>query len=259
MSPIATLRRCAIACAAAITLLLAGDLRAEPLDSPEASEPEAEEPIDFSVLAPAPVPGAAAADASKFTTRLPSSGWNAKLGVDRRPVAALAPPLPPEWQLGSPTDQSGGVAWANVTAPGLPLAWDKAAIETRVDPQDQGVLGMSLSRSLPVSDEVAVTLQNGYALTQTLGGSTLPWHAAPGMPGWAHTIGTNHALRLSILPVDTILSFGTSHSGVDDKWLRSLSAEQKLFGGPVSVTGTLSETPAGETSKSIKAGFKRTW
>ena len=45
----------------------------------------------------------------------------------------------------------------------------------------------------------------------------------------------------------------------EDKWLRTLSAEQKLLGGPLSVTGAVSETGAGDTAKSLKAGFKRTW
>jgi len=48
-------------------------------------------------------------------------------------------------------------------------------------------------------------------------------------------------------------------SSTDDKWLRTLSAEQKLFGGPVSITGSVSETAAGDISKSLKAGFKRSW
>ena len=33
----------------------------------------------------------------------------------------------------------------------------------------------------------------------------------------------------------------------------------ELFGGPFSVTGSVSETPTGETSKSLTAGFKRQW
>ena len=35
------------------------------------------------------------------------------------------------------------------------------------------------------------------------------------------------------------------------------SAEQKLFGGPVSITGAISETAAGAHDKSLKAGLKR--
>ena len=48
-------------------------------------------------------------------------------------------------------------------------------------------------------------------------------------------------------------------SSTDDKWLRTLSAEQKLFGGPFSVTGSVSETATGDLSKSLKAGFKQNW
>ena len=55
------------------------------------------------------------------------------------------------------------------------------------------------------------------------------------------------------------MSLGADISSADDKWLRTLSAEQKLFGGPFSVTGSVSETATGELSKSLKAGFKRTW
>jgi hypothetical protein len=52
--------------------------------------------------------------------------------------------------------------------------------------------------------------------------------------GWA----TSQALRFNVLPTDTTLSVGADMSSTDDKWLRTLSAEQKLFGGPFSVTGS---------------------
>ena len=47
-------------------------------------------------------------------------------------------------------------------------------------------------------------------------------------------------------------------STTDEKWLRSLSAEQKLFGS-MNVTGTVSETPTGDLNRSLTAGFKRNW
>jgi hypothetical protein len=47
-------------------------------------------------------------------------------------------------------------------------------------------------------------------------------------------------------------------STTDDKWRRSLGAEQKLFGG-ISVKGSVSETDTGTPDKSISAGFKRNW
>src|SRR5207245_2427576 len=142
--------------------------------------------------------------------------------------------------------------WATITAPGFeaPLGWDKAAIDTRVDPShEQGKLGTTLSRSVSVSDDVSLTLQNGVSVTRSL----------PNATGQAHSWATSQALRFNFLPTDTSVSFGADISSTDDKWLRSLSAEQKLFGGPFSVTGSVSETASGDLSKSLKAGFKQNW
>jgi hypothetical protein len=44
----------------------------------------------------------------------------------------------------------------------------------------------------------------------------------------------------------------------EDKWLRSLSAEQKIY-GPLSIAGGIAETSSGTLDKTIKAGFKKTW
>ena len=48
---------------------------------------------------------------------------------------------------------------------------------------------------------------------------------------------------------------GAFHPGVRSM----LSYRPELFGGPFSVTGSVSETPGGDLSKSLRAGFKRTW
>src|SRR5260370_1372766 len=85
--------------------------------------------------------------------------------------------------------------------------------------------------------------------------SALDWNGT----GQVHSWATSQALRFNFLPTDTSVSFGADISSIDDKWLRTLSAEQKLFGGPFSVTGSVSETATGDLSKSLKAGFKRTW
>jgi hypothetical protein len=106
-----------------------------------------------------------------------------------------------------------------------------------------------LSRSVPLGDDVSLTLQNGVSMTRAL----------PNATGQAHSWASSQALHFNILPTDTSVSLGADISSIDDKWLRTLSAEQKLFGGPFSVTGSVSETPAGEISKSLKAGFKRSW
>jgi hypothetical protein len=209
------------------------------------------EPLDLST----PQPGSDRFKAAGSSgSKLPGSGWNGKAGVDyRRPSIPAAELQPDQLVAGAIPDQSTGVAWANVTAPGLdsPLGWDKTSIETRVDPsQEQGRLGTTLSRSVPVGDNVAVTLQNGVSVTRTL-----PNPTQASSHGWA----SSQAVRFNILPTDTTVSLGAGISSTDEKWSRTLSAEQKLFGGPVSVTGSVGETASGETSKSLKAGFKRTW
>ena len=80
-------------------------------------------------------------------------------------------------------DQSAGVAWATVTAPGFgsALGWDQTAIETRVDPaQEQTQLGTKLSRSVPVGEDVSVTLAScPWASSRTTPRSRTAWSSAP--------------------------------------------------------------------------------
>jgi hypothetical protein len=56
----------------------------------------------------------------------------------------------------------------------------------------------------------------------------------------------------------TSVTAGQTLSTSDDKWLRKVGAEQKLFGG-VSVSGSIGETAQGTTNKSVTAGFKKSW
>jgi hypothetical protein len=75
--------------------------------------------------------------------------------------------------------QSSGTAWAAITAPGLGSIWDRTAVEARVDPsQEQSKLGTSLSKSLPLSEQYSLTLQNGYNVIQQGAGARHP--GAPG-------------------------------------------------------------------------------
>jgi hypothetical protein len=240
----------------ALGLLLAPARAQAPEPSPEPSKEEAppelpaDAPLDLST--PEPDPGTL-----KLTTPLadkPSAPeWISKAGIDYSKPAIPAVTFQPDQLLaGAVPDQSTGVGWATITAPGFeaPLGWDKAAIDTRVDPsQEQGKLGTTLSRSVPVGDDVSLTLQNGVSMTRSL----------PNATGQVHSWATSQALRFNFLPTDTSVSFSADISSIDDKWLRSLSAEQKLFGGPFSVTGSVSETASGDLSKSLKAGFKRNW
>jgi hypothetical protein len=227
-------------------------VRAEPLESSEdvPLEWQTGEPLDLST----PLPASGLGKPKTMSKSPAATDWNAKVGVDyNKPAIPAAEFRPDQLMVGTVLDQSTGVAWANLNAPGLPLGWDKTAIETRVDPaQERARLGTTLSRSVPVGENFSVTLQNGAAVTRTLANATA---ATPSSQIWA----SSQALRFNILPTETTLAFGTSISTADDKWLRSLSAEQKLFGGPISIAGSVSETDLGAASKSLKAGFKTTW
>jgi hypothetical protein len=176
--------------------------------------------------------------------RLPVD-WDAKVGVD---VAAPAP-LPDAFAARA---QDRGSGWANVAVPATQLGLDKATIDARVDPNaDQGRLSTALSRSVPIGGGTSLTLQNGYAVTQSL--------ANPGgLTSATHVFSGDGGVRLE-LPTATALSAGARMSSGDERPQPSVSAEQKLFDSPLSVTGSISQRPTGETDRSIVAGFKKSW
>jgi hypothetical protein len=171
---------------------------------------------------------------------------------------------------------SSGAAWANLTLPGSPLpGWDKTSLDARVDPQhDRSLLGTTLSRTISLANDTSVTLQNGYAMTQTIPTMapmpqpfdpiTLPaQHSAQTVanaaPAPIESWTNEDAVRFNLASTGTTFSVGTKMQSDDDRLLRSFSAEQKLFNGPVSITGTIAEQPNGDTNKSIMAGFKHSW
>ncbi len=150
--------------------------------------------------------------------------------------------------------QSSGTAWAAITAPGVGSIWDKTAVEARVDPaQEQSKLGTSLSKSLPLTEQYLLTLQNGYNVIQQ---GVVPVPGIPGHP--VRNYETDQTAKLSVAGTGTSLMASQTLSTADDKWLRKVGAEQKLFDG-VSISGSIGETPSGAANKSITAGFKRSW
>ena len=155
---------------------------------------------------------------------------------------------------GGSLPQSSGSAWAAITAPGLASIWDKTAVEARVDPaQEQSKLGTSLSKSVPLSEQYSLTLENGYNLIQQ---GLVPVPGIVSHP--ARSYETGQSAKLSITDTGTSFMAGQTLSTSDDKWLRKIGAEQKLFDG-VTISGSIGETPSGATNKSISAGFKRSW
>ncbi|MBR0798929.1 hypothetical protein JQ615_26420 [Bradyrhizobium jicamae] len=154
---------------------------------------------------------------------------------------------------GGSLPQSGGSAWGSVSAPGVASIWDKTSVEARVDPgADQSKIGTSMSKQMPLSEQYSVTLQNGINMTQ---------QGVVQMPGIisrpSRSYDTEQSAKLSVNDTGTSIVAGQT-STFDDKWLRRIGAEQKLFDG-VTVSGSVGETAQGATNKSITAGFKRTW
>jgi hypothetical protein len=196
--------------------------------------------------------------------------WDTRVGADitvAREPSTTSEVLSEKLANGGSLPQSSGTAWAAVTAPGIGSIWDKTAIEARLDPsQGQSKLGTSLSKSLPLNGQYSLTLQNGYNIIQQ-GFAPVPGHgsllcadcvnlSAPGHP--ARNYETEQSAKLSITATGTSFIAGQTLSSADDKWLRKIGAEQKLF-GDVSISGTIGETPYGITNKSLTAGFKRSW
>ena len=182
--------------------------------------------------------------------------WDTRIGADMtvtKQPTTMSELLEEKAENGGGIQQSGGTAWAAVTAPGAGSIWDKTAVEARIDPgSDQSKIGTTITKAVPI-DDYNLTLQNGYNVTQQ-GMVPLPGAA----PRTNRSFDTEQSARLSMGNTGTSLIAGQTLSSGEDKWLRKVGAEQKLSDG-VNISGTIGETAQGATSKSITAGFKRSW
>ena len=184
--------------------------------------------------------------------------WDTRIGADmtlaRQGTATTSEQLSEKLANGGNLPQSSGTAWAAITAPGVASIWDQTSVEARVDPgSEQSKLGTSLSKSLPLGEQYSLTLKNGYNLIQQ---GFVPVPGIVSHP--ARSQETDQSARLSITDTGTSLIAGQTLSTSDDKWLRKVGAEQKLFDG-VTISGSIGETPSGAANKSLSAGFKRSW
>ena len=106
---------------------------------------------------------------------------------------------------------------------------------------------------MPLSGQYSLTLQNGYNVTQQ---GIVPVPGVVARP--TRSYETEQSAKLNIEDSGTSFTAGQALSSGDDRWLRKFGAEQKLSDG-VSVSGAIGETAQGTTTKSINAGFKRSW
>jgi hypothetical protein len=180
--------------------------------------------------------------------------WDAKAGADM----AIAGDGHTTYQPGLPApgavkDPRAGSAWASVAVP------DVATVEARAARSDeQGTLGTTLRRSVPVGEKFAVTVENSYSVTETFA-------AAPGTPQIpltpqtpAQSWGTEKQVKFNILPTGTTLSAGLASSTADPVTHNKFSAEQKIY-GPLNVTTSVSDINQPVPNKSIGASFKYNW
>lgn len=186
-----------------------------------------------------------------------SSFWDARIGADMTVASeprTMSELLAQKATNGGNVPQSSGSAWAAATAPGAGSIWDKTAVEARVDPgAEQSKLGASLIKSVPLSGDTSLTLQNGYSVNQQ--GTT----AVPGIGGHVtRNYETEQSAKVTLTDTGTSITAGQTLSTTDDKWLRKVGAEQKLFDN-VTVSGSVGETSQGAINKSLTAGFKKSW
>lgn len=186
-----------------------------------------------------------------------SSFWNTRIGADMtvaKEPTTMSELMAQKAANGGNLPQSSGSAWAAATAPGAGPVWDKTAVEARVDPgAEQSKLGASLIKSVPLSNDYSLTLQNGYSVNQQ--GTT----ALPGVGGHVtRNYETDQSAKVEITGTGTSITAGQTMSTTDDKWLRKFGAEQKLFEN-VTVSGSVGETSQGAINKSLTAGFKKSW
>ena len=233
------------------------DLDAAPLTGPDAKSRAASKPAASADTAWSANKGANGSSAVSVKQSL-TPFWDARIGADmtvaRQGTLTAQELLSEKLANGGSVPQSSGTAWAAITAPGVGSIWDKTSVEARVDPgADQSKLGTSLSKSLPLSEQYSLTLQNGYNLIQQ---GIVPVPGIISHP--TRSYETDQSARLSITDTGTSFMAGQTLSTSDDKWLRKVGAEQKLFDG-VTISGSVGETASGVVNKSFGAGFKRSW
>jgi len=191
-----------------------------------------------------------------------ATDWDTQVGADlglsaQQPTDGYRPgrPLP-----GSRDAGNSGAAWASVGVPNF------ASVDARVDPtKDQGKLGTTVKQSIPVGRQFAVTLQNTYSVTETLGAQTpgptdLPLTAlpAPGASTPTQIWGNEKLAKFDVLSTGTTLAAGLNSSSNDPVTHNKFSAEQKLY-GPLHVTTSVSDLGQPAPNKTISARFKLNW
>ena len=133
-----------------------------------------------------------------------------------------------------------------------------ASIDARIDPsKDQSKFGTTFNRSVPFGNSYSMTLQNAFAVTETIGGAQVA-NAAPGTAPPSQVWSNDRLVKFNFLSTGTSLAAGTSSSNAAYAARNKIQAEQKLFDS-LNITTAVTDVGAPTTSKSITAGFKWKW
>ncbi len=188
--------------------------------------------------------------------------WDTKVGADLGLAANASSGYNPDNPLHiRPNDPGSGVAWASLNLPQL------ATVDARIDPRnDQGRLGTTFKRSLPIGRDLAVSLQSGYSVTETMDASStatsdIPLRIAPvtePTQSSSRVWGNENVAKLDILTTGTTLGAGLSSTSTDPVTHNRFSAEQKIY-GPLGITTAVTDVGSPGESKSVNARFKLTW
>lgn len=193
--------------------------------------------------------------------------WDANVGADLKTATAPRTTFEPGKAFpGTADDQGSGAAWASVGVPNL------ASVDARLDPtNEQSQVGAALKRSLPLGEDVSMTVQNKVTMTETYNTapvapaplSDLPLMAAPKptepiQPGAPQVLGTERSVKFDFKPTGTSFAAGLTSASNDPVTHNTLTADQKLF-GPLHVTTAVTDFGQASSNKSITAKFKVDW
>jgi hypothetical protein len=277
---------CALRVAGALTLAVLPALAQEPAQTnndaliPEAPLTPEESAILGNALVFDPV---ALATPPKQSLRVPGgTGYNVShtQNLDGSSSIVVKQLLPTEWSnsVGAnvgPSNSGGafgqplpttrdstpsGAAWASLGVSNI------GSVDARIDPSaEQGKVGTTLKQSIPFGGRFAVTLQDTYSVTETLGQpstgpSDIPLMTPPSAPVGAtpQVFGNERSVKFNILPTGTTLGAGVVTASNDPVTHNTISAEQKLY-GPLQVTTAVTDFGQATSNKSITAGFKLHW
>jgi hypothetical protein len=184
--------------------------------------------------------------------------WSNSVGANVGPSnsgGAFGQPLPT-----TRDSAPSGAAWASLGVSNI------GSVDARIDPSaEQGKVGTTLKQSIPFGGRFAVTLQDTYSVTETLGQpsadpSDIPLMRSPSAPVGAtpQVFGNERSVKFNILPTGTTLGAGVVTASNDPVTHNTISAEQKLY-GPLQVTTAVTDFGQATSNKSITAGFKLHW